>query len=198
MSRFFSLLNSTNIANTIDDDNISTVTSYSSYKITDLFNNMSSSTLKCGFKEYSPNSSDRSSPQQIFETPNSYGAVLMWVLREGVKMTLNNDYVLLDNTHIKFNTEVSPKYTVSILVISSNISNSSNGNSMDLNNKYIYYQASPSKCWHVNHNLGFQYPNILLVDDLNNKVEADIQYIDDNNCVVNFDMDTTGKCICSV
>lgn len=196
MSRFFSVLNSMVVANAIDDKNVSTVTSYSSYEVNKLISDLSKNIPCYGLKEYPANSSDRADPQDTFETPDSTDAVLIWVLREGVKMTLGIDYVAVDNTHIKFNEEVLPKYTVSILVIGGNPLDSGSNN--NINGKFTYYQETPSLSWNINHRLSYKYPNVLLVDNSDNKVEADISYIDEDNCTINFDIPFAGKCICSV
>lgn len=192
MSRFYSILNNLNAANSIDDVNISTDSSYSSSKVESLVDNLLRQIPKYAIKEYPSNSPDRTEAQDIFETPDSSYGFVFRVSREGVEMEKDVDYIVLDSAHIKFNKPVLPKYTVNILIISANI-----GQISSSSNRFISYQSN-SKVWNINHNLGFKYVNIVLVDMDDNLINGDVKYIDDNSCIVSFDVNVTGKCICSV
>lgn len=44
---------------------------------------------------------------------------------------------------------------------------------------YTWTQAIPLEVWTIPHNLG-RFPSVTVVDNLNNKIEPDIQYIDNN------------------
>lgn len=45
---------------------------------------------------------------------------------------------------------------------------------------YVWTQSISLAVWTIPHNLG-RFPSVTVVDNLNNKIEPDIQYIDNNN-----------------
>lgn len=64
--------------------------------------------------------------------------------------------------------------------------------SIDPYKSFIYEQALPSNRWEVSHKLG-RYPSVTVVDSAGTTVEGDIQYIDNNNIVIEFSAPFTGK-----
>lgn len=193
MSRFFSL--SASDSGLIDDNNASPITTYSSYEINKLLNSLNNNLTNCATKEYPPGV--RTDYQDTFETPFSSNAIIFWVLREGVKMAPDVDYVVVDSNTIKFKRPVSPNYSVTILVIGRGATGTT-PNSTPNNSSVIFTQSEESLQWNVIHNLGFKYPNVILVDSEDNKVEGNIKYIDSSNCIITFDTPCSGKCICSI
>lgn len=198
MSRFFSVLNSgSGGSSQIDDENPSTDSTYSSFQINKLLNDLASMLIGYAFLEYP--SDIRASPQKTFETPNSSKGV-MWVLREGVKMTKDVDYIITDDTHIEFVEDVSEIYTVSIFVIGSDAVTSSGTGGIIPSNPLvpiIFVQSTPTTSWSINHQGGFKYPRLIVVDDLDNQITdcVSIQYVDDNNCIISSEIPFRGKCI---
>lgn len=189
MSRFFCVMSDRGV---INDNIISNSTTYSSYELNQLLTTLAGNIFGCYFKEYPPNI--RIDSQDIFETPNSDNSV-MWVLREGVKMTEEVDYIVADSMHIKFLQPVKPKYSVSIFV--------SGKKEILINGKTniapaLYTQKEPAALWKVEHKLGFKYPRVVLVDSNDMAIQADIYYRDENNCEINFTTECSGKCICSI
>lgn len=59
---------------------------------------------------------------------------------------------------------------------------------------YSYEQLIPSKNWLINHNLN-KKPSILITDINGTAVEGEINYIDDNNILLNFNSEFMGFCI---
>lgn len=200
MSKFFSVLNNVSGGEgQIDDVNISTDSTYSSFEINKLLNDLASMLIGCAFLEYPADI--RTSPQKIFETPNSSHKSAMWVLREGVKMTEGIDYTVTDDTHIEFTEDVSEKYTVSILFIGKGAASSSTGTGGIISTTSpvptVFLQNTPTNSWQVNHKAGFKYPKLTVVDENDNEINdlVNIQYIDENNCIITSEIPFMGKCI---
>lgn len=195
ISKFFSVLNAYNGKSQINDESISTESTYSSFEINKLLNDIAGMLMGCNFLEYAPDI--RASPQKVFETPNSNGAI-MWVLREGVKMSLGIDYNIKDDTHIDFVEEVSEKYTVSILVIGKT-NNTGTGEIIPNNSSVpvVFLQSTPTTSWNLKHDRGFKYPRLAVLDDQDNLVTdcVLIKYVDDNNLTISTDVPFQGKCI---
>lgn len=53
-------------------------------------------------------------------------------------------------------------------------------------------QDVASALWLVGHGLGMR-PNVTVVDTLDREVEADVQYLDDDNLTIGFAHPATGK-----
>lgn len=112
----------------------------------------------------------------------------------------SNDMLLLsDNNPIVPNNEQEAYETIAHKV--SSISDS--GNTVNYPNtkamvdyflKYSYYrhiQLTSSTTWNINHNLN-KYPSVVTRNDIGKIVIGDVQYIDENNLVVNFNSPRTG------
>ena len=54
----------------------------------------------------------------------------------------------------------------------------------------------PSKTWEINHNLN-KYPSVTVINNDNQVVIGDVQYIDKNNLTVSFSAEFSGKVICN-
>ncbi|MFL0197262.1 hypothetical protein ACJDU8_17105 [Clostridium sp. WILCCON 0269] len=200
MSVFFKIqnINSGGSGTAIDDTSSSTQSTYSSFHIDGLLNTVKSlvndlvnEVSGTEIMEYPESSPDRASPQQIFNTPDSTQGIL-WVFREGVKMTEGVDYTKTSNTTISFTKEVLPTYSVTILKLGSNTLNTPGSSG-----PFVYTQVSPLISWEVKHNLKCQYPRVLVVDNEDNEINCGIYYRDIDSCIVSFDIPFTGKCICS-
>ena len=59
---------------------------------------------------------------------------------------------------------------------------------------YTYTQSSASALWVVTHTLS-KYPSVTILDDSNNVVIADVQYIDENTIQISFASAVTGSVI---
>lgn len=191
MSRFFKLSNTPiDGSSLINDGSISTQTTYSSYEIIELINKY----IAPQFKEYP--SDIRASPQKEFETPDSSKGIEMWVFREGVKMSKNVDYTVLDNTHISFLEDVSEKYSVTVLVFGGG-NTSTSPIPTNTEEPSIYVQSTPVNTWSINHKKGFQYPRLDVVDNSNDRITENviIHYEDDNNLTISSEIPFMGKCI---
>ena len=60
--------------------------------------------------------------------------------------------------------------------------------------KYSYYrhtQSTGSTTWNINHNLN-RYPTVVTRNDTGKIIIGDVQYIDENNVVVNFNSPRSG------
>jgi hypothetical protein len=57
---------------------------------------------------------------------------------------------------------------------------------------FNYTQMSPSASWRIKHNLNF-HPNVTVVDSAGTIVEGEIQYVDQNNLVLNFQSAFSGN-----
>lgn len=57
---------------------------------------------------------------------------------------------------------------------------------------FVFTQASSSNRWEINHKLG-KFPSVTVVDSAGTTVIGDVQYIDNNNVVVEFSSPFTGK-----
>lgn len=51
---------------------------------------------------------------------------------------------------------------------------------------FRYVQGSPSASWIIAHNLGFSPGGIIVIDSNGSVVEGEIDYIDNNNLILNF------------
>lgn len=59
---------------------------------------------------------------------------------------------------------------------------------------FVWTQTIPSATWTIAHNLN-KYPSVVIIDDLNNLIIADVQFTDTNNVIITFALDSTGKAI---
>lgn len=57
---------------------------------------------------------------------------------------------------------------------------------------YIHNQNSPSSLWIINHNL-FKYPSVTIVNELNEEVYGNIEYLSINSIKITFGNPETGK-----
>jgi hypothetical protein len=57
---------------------------------------------------------------------------------------------------------------------------------------YTHHQGVASTVWTINHALGFR-PNVTVLDSLDEEVEGDIDYIDNNNLTVTFSANISGE-----
>lgn len=57
---------------------------------------------------------------------------------------------------------------------------------------YTWTQSISLAVWTVPHNLG-RFPSVTVVDNLNNKIEPDIQYLDNNNIQITHGVALVGK-----
>lgn len=57
---------------------------------------------------------------------------------------------------------------------------------------FIYEQGIPSAKWNITHNLN-KYPSVTIVDSALSEVVGDIQYIDENNVLIKFSSEFSGK-----
>jgi hypothetical protein len=189
MSVFFSVMN--NATSLIDDSKISADTTYSSYKIQLLVQELLAQMFTFDYKEYPANV--RNSSQKTFITPNSKDGLLL-VLREGVKMALGDDFVKDDDFRISFVADVPEDLNVFILVLRIGSQGPGNFGSPD---EFIFTQDIEALVWEVPHGLGNQYPTVTVVDGNNSLIEpASIQYTDFNKLIVTLNTSTKGKCIC--
>lgn len=102
---------------------------------------------------------------------------------------------LLDKNSV-LSTELSDKY------------NELRDKDTELENKYNelkdkdgdkYYETAvnmPSKAWEISHNLN-KYPSVTVINNDNQVVIGDVQYIDKNSLTVSFSAEFTGKVICN-
>jgi hypothetical protein len=56
---------------------------------------------------------------------------------------------------------------------------------------YRHFQSVVSNIWNITHNLGW-YPNITVVDSAGSVVEGEIDYVDENNLILNFSSPFSG------
>lgn len=57
---------------------------------------------------------------------------------------------------------------------------------------FVFEQGVASDRWEIQHNLN-KYPSVTLVDSANTQFVAQVEYIDENNCVVYMNGATKGK-----
>lgn len=57
---------------------------------------------------------------------------------------------------------------------------------------YPWTQSIPLAVWTIPHNLN-KFPSVTVVDDLNNKIEPDIKYLDNNNVQITHGIALAGK-----
>ena len=57
---------------------------------------------------------------------------------------------------------------------------------------FVFTQDVASALWLVGHNLGMR-PSVTVVDTLDREVEADVEYVDDDNLTISFGRIATGK-----
>lgn len=57
---------------------------------------------------------------------------------------------------------------------------------------YPWTQSIPLAVWTIPHNLD-KYPSVTVVDTLNNKIEPDIKYLDENNVQITHGVALAGK-----
>lgn len=57
---------------------------------------------------------------------------------------------------------------------------------------YIHEQGISSDQWHITHNLK-KYPSVTLVDSAGTQFVGQVQYLDENNCIVFMNGATKGK-----
>lgn len=61
---------------------------------------------------------------------------------------------------------------------------------------YITEVNMPSKRWHIIHNLE-KYPSVTVINNDNQIVVGDVEYLDTNSLIVSFSAEFTGKVICN-
>jgi len=61
---------------------------------------------------------------------------------------------------------------------------------------YQHDQAVASLSWNVNHELG-KYPSVQIVNTSGKEIIGDIEFIDENNITVSFDIAVAGKVYCN-
>lgn len=57
---------------------------------------------------------------------------------------------------------------------------------------YTHIQNALSNTWIINHQLN-KYPSVFVVDESNNVIYCNISYVDENNLILNFEVETKGK-----
>jgi hypothetical protein len=57
---------------------------------------------------------------------------------------------------------------------------------------YVHNQSSPGLSWAITHNLS-KRPSVQIVDSLNRRIEGSVEYIDENNVLISFEVAITGK-----
>jgi hypothetical protein len=57
---------------------------------------------------------------------------------------------------------------------------------------YIHYQNVPSVTWDINHNLA-KRPSVTIVDSAGTEVIGGVNYVDDNNLILDFSAAFSGK-----
>lgn len=65
-------------------------------------------------------------------------------------------------------------------------------NNLESDKTYVYTQVFETTEWSIEHNLN-KYPSVSIVDNENNQVWAEVQYIDLNTVKVKFSQGFTGK-----
>ena len=60
----------------------------------------------------------------------------------------------------------------------------------DLN--FTYTQTSPSDEWTITHNLG-KFPSVSVTDSGGSKWQTEVEYVDENTCIVRFSAAFSGK-----
>lgn len=65
-------------------------------------------------------------------------------------------------------------------------------NNLESDKTYVYTQVFETTSWNIEHNLN-KFPSVSIVDNENNQVWADVQYIDENTVKLNFSQGFTGK-----
>lgn len=59
---------------------------------------------------------------------------------------------------------------------------------------FIYDQNSPSSRWNICHNLG-KLPNVMVIDSAGTEVKGDIIFVDNNNIILQFSAEFSGRAI---
>lgn len=59
---------------------------------------------------------------------------------------------------------------------------------------FIFNQIIPSSVWTINHNLN-KLPNITIIDSAGTEVKGEIEYVDDNNLILTFSSEFSGRAI---
>ena len=65
-------------------------------------------------------------------------------------------------------------------------------NTLRLISNFVFEQAIAKDTWIIEHNLN-KYPSVTVVDSANNVVIGSIEYIDENNIIINFNGAFKGK-----
>lgn len=67
-----------------------------------------------------------------------------------------------------------------------------------VNNAYYSSEFLNNTTWNVEHNLNQKYVTVQCIDNNDKKIEPlDVEYVDENNLIVTFSNNTTGKVVCS-
>lgn len=67
---------------------------------------------------------------------------------------------------------------------------------VSLGGTYVHNQDISSSTWSINHGLDY-YPNVEIVDSAGTSVVGDVQYLDQNNIIINFTDPFAGKAFLS-
>lgn len=59
---------------------------------------------------------------------------------------------------------------------------------------FIFNQIVPSSLWSITHNLN-KLPNITIIDSAGSEVKGEIEYVDNNNIILHFSSEFSGKAI---
>lgn len=60
---------------------------------------------------------------------------------------------------------------------------------------YTHDQPTPSTTWTIDHNLGFRYVNVVLLDASGEEFEADLDYVNTNQLIVTHGIPLSGQAI---
>lgn len=62
----------------------------------------------------------------------------------------------------------------------------------DADKFYMFQQRVPASVWYVKHNLD-KYPSVTVVDSGENVVIGEVTYVDNNNLIISFTAEFSGK-----
>ena len=127
-------------------------------------------------------------PSMIVRIVGDDGAFLYWY-KDGVEdgnlvQYLYEDFEIVNNKYNELATDLENKY------------NELKDKSGDKHYEIEIAVNMPSKTWEINHNLN-KYPSVTVINNDNQVVIGDVQYIDKNNLTVSFSAEFTGKVICN-
>lgn len=134
----------------------------------------------------------RQEAKRIFEIPEiDIIKDLIIVYVDGFAYMKGNHFIILDATHIEFNSNIAPESEVWGEIYQKLVVPQSSG----VGGYFIFNQTTEATEWVIQHNLGY-IPIVQAIDIQGYEIICSVRHIDENNCLLQMNSAISGKAIC--